>query len=533
MSNADDPRTRFSRPLERPSLSLPPRPGRAADAPPSAPAEPQPPSPFAPQPPVPVSNGSENGGLGRLLGAIAKMLQPKQAAPQPQQPTGPVTATIAEPVIYTIAVAAMNGDMDGLASQALFKTLEGKAALTVKPLPRPFLLESPPDAAKTNAMMINLRHAAAEAGVDMIVWGDVSKEGYRLRFTSANPTDEERVASFGPATRLDFPLKIDDTLATMIYAAVLSAPDGPTPVQRAGVRRLLPPLLPVLDPLAAKPPVAWSMAQQRTVQLLHGHVCAMVASLVAPSQAADWYDKSAVSYRAAEKRLNPRQDPGWENGLMHKHLAGILMARAERLKDKSQQYLEEAIRSWRSAAESLPRTMFPQEWAAIHSRLGAALYRLDLITGDSDLLREALAVLQSAQQVHTRSEAPAKWADIMLLIAQILEVYGDQARNPDVLKRSIDACRLVLEIRDRDRTPQAWAKSMNTLGSTMFLLDRHTGGASNLPEAIRVLEEAHAVFVAHNATGPAQVAARNLAHARKLSEERRSRHVVDPDWAGR
>jgi len=41
------------------------------------------------------------------------------------------------------------------------------------------------------------------------------------------------------------------------------------------------------------------------------------------------------------------------------------------------------------------------------------------------------------------------------------------------------------------------------------------------------------VFTTHGAKGPAQVAARNLAHVKKLAEDRKARQVIDPDWAGR
>jgi len=52
-------------------------------------------------------------------------------------------------------------------------------------------------------------------------------------------------------------------------------------------------------------------------------------------------------------------------------------------------------------------------------------------------------------------------------------------------------------------------------------------------QAMDVLEEALEVFNAHGAKGPAQVAARNLAHVKKLAEDRKARQVIDPDWAGR
>jgi hypothetical protein len=357
----------------------------------------------------------------------------------------------------------------------------------------------------------------------------MGRDGYRLRLAGANLPDEEKPGGFGVSTRIELPPVLGDPQANLLYAACLAAADAGNEVQRAAVRRLLPLAAAPLEALAAKPPVALSMPQQRSLQQVYGHVCAACALVVAPSQAGDWFRKAVDAYRAAEKRVG-RTDPAWETGLIHKQLAAVLTAWAERSKDQAQVHLEEAVRYWRLAGDVLTRATMPQEWAAVQTRLGVALYRLDLLTGDSELLRESLQALQAALQVHTRADAPHRWADVMNTIAQVLEVYGDQLKNPEVLKRAVDACRSVLEIRTRDRTPLAWASTSNTLGSALFLLDRHGGGLGHLAEADRILEAALEVFRTYGAKGPAQVAARNLAHVRKLAEDRKGRAVIDPDW---
>ncbi len=518
MSNPDDPRDRFRRPLERPTLNLPARRAPAAPEPPPQPAEEQPSAP---------------GGLARLLEAVAKMLQPKPQ-PDPKQARPLPASPPADPPLFTVLVAAMNGDTpDGAASQALFKLLNDKSALKVKPFPRPFQLDQLDDPAQVSAAVTNTRHAVAGEDADLLVWGDVSKDGYRLRLSTASIPDEERPAMFGPATRLELPINLGEPQQNLLYAACLAAAEPATEVQRSGQRRVLPLAAVPLEAMAAKPPVSLSMPQQRTLQLVHAHVCAATAMVVPPSQSGDWFQKAINAYRNTEKRLNPRLDPPWEAGLLNKHLAAVLTNRAERQKDLAQPSLEEAVRAWRAAADILPRATMPQEWAAVQTRLGTALFRLDLLTGDSELLRESLQALQASLQVYTRADSPARWAEIMHTIAQVLEVYGDQMKNPEVLKRAIDACNSVLEVRNRDRTPLAWAATRNTLGSALFLLDKHGGGVSHLLLALDVLEEALEVFKMYGAKGPAQVAARNLAHVRKLAEDRKARQVIDPDWAGR
>ncbi|MBR9973756.1 hypothetical protein [Magnetospirillum sulfuroxidans] len=518
MTTPEDPRAKFTRPLTRPGAGAPARNTLPARI------EPQP----QPHPdPPPEDNPANGGGLARLLDAVAKMLQPKPTAKETAE-VAPVPR--AEPAVFSVIVAAMNGDNpDGAASQQLYKALDLRQTLRVKPLPRPFLLENPQDPMQVTAIVTNTRHAVAEEDADLLVWGNVSKDGYSLRFAGANVADEEKPAVFSPQFRLELPLNLGEPQIHMLYAAVLAAADPSNEMQRAALRRLLPLAIEPLETLAAKPPMALSMGQQRSILLTYAHVSTACALAVPPSQADAWFDKAANAYLGAEKRLG-RADPAWETGLIHKYLAASLTARAERIKEKALPYLELAVKHWRIAAENLTRGTLPQEWAATQTRLGVALHRLDLLTGDSDLLREALGCLQAALQVHTRVDAPNRWADIMNSIAQVLEVYGEQLKNPEVLQRAIDACHLVLEVRTRDRMPLAWASTLNTLGSALFLMDRHGGGVAHLDEAAKAFEDAHEVFKAHGSKGPAQVAARNLAHVHKLAEERKGRAVIDPDW---
>ncbi|OJX70550.1 hypothetical protein [Magnetospirillum sp. 64-120] len=520
----EDPRAKFTRPLQRPGAdgaarpALSPRPGR-----PNLPAvlEHQPAAAPEEAPHV------QAGGLARLLEAVAKMLQPKPANKEAAEAQ---PAPRSEPAVLSVVVAAMNGDnADGAASQQIYKALDLRQTLKVKPLPRPFVLENPLDPAQVAALVTNTRHMVADENADLLVWGDVSKDGYVLRFATANIPDEEKPAQFGPHFKVELPLNLGEAQLHMLYAATLAAAEPANEMQRAALRRLLPQAVEPLELLAAKPPVSLSMGQQRSILLTFAQVCTATALLVPPSQSDAWFDKAANAYLGAEKRLG-RNEAAHEVALIHKHLAASLTARAERVKDKAQTHLEQAVKYWREAASHLTRATLPLEWAAAQTRLGVALHRLDLITGDSELLREALGCLQAALQVHTKAEAPGRWADIMNSIAQVLEVYGDQLKNPEVLQRAVDACNLVLEVRSRDRAPLAWAATLNTLGSALFLLDRHGGGTTHLAEAARVFEDAAEVFTAHGAKGPAQVAARNLAHVRKLAEERKGRAVIDPDW---
>ena len=458
-----------------------------------------------------------------LLELIANLFKGK-----PTPPPAPVApANAVEPPSFTVVVAALGGDADGAAATYLNQSLSERPSLKVKALGRVFQLDTLEDPSQVSGVLLNTRHAVAEENADLLIWGDVGKDGYRLRLATASG-DDDRAANFGATTRIELPLNFPEPVSNLLFAAVLAAAECSTETQKVALRRLLPAAATAFEPLAIRPPVQMSMGQQRSVQQVFGHVATATALTVPAAEAAPWFEKAVNAYRQAQRRLG-RTDPGWEAGLFHKGIAACLSARAEREKEPVALW-EEAITEWRQAVESLPRALMPQEWAAAQVRLGVSLYRLDLLTGQTELLREAVQALQATLQVYSRTETPQRWAEVMHNVAQVLEIYGDQLKNPEVLQRAVDACRAVLDIRTRERGPLAWAATQNTLGSALFLLDRHSEGGAHLVEAEAAMSSALEVFLAHGAKGPAKVAAKNLAHVRKVLETRKSRQVIDPHW---
>jgi len=133
--------------------------------------------------------------------------------------------------------------------------------------------------------------------------------------------------------------------------------------------------------------------------------------------------------------------------------------------------------------------------------------------------------------VFTRAEAPGRWAEVMNNLAQVLQVFGDQTKSVEVLERAVEVSRSALEFRSRERNPLAWAASQNSLGSALFLLDKHRESGEHLDEAAAAFAGALEVYRALGAGRPAAVMEKNLAHARKLLKERGTRKVAKPDWA--
>ena len=459
--------------------------------------------------------------LARLMRMIGDLLTSHssgmQSPPPPQL----------EQSLFKVLVAGLEADVDGSAQAHLIQSFANRTALKLQPYPKSFAFDSPEDPLAASALQTALRHAVASEGGHLMIWGGMNPEGYRLRFSTAQADD----GAFGLRTRLELPVTFAEPAINVLYAATLAAMEAVTESQKSWIRQALPTAALQAEELASRPSVQMSMAQQRSVQIVYGHIALAAADCVSEREAPEWFERAVTSYRSAQKRVD-RNDPVWESGLIHRHLGSALTTRAENSKEPIPIF-KEAVEEWRQAVESLTRASMPQEWALSQIRLSNALYRLDLVTGDSELLREALQALQGALQVYSRTETPQKWADTMHDMAQILQIYGDQLKSPEVLKKSIETCDSVLQIYSQERTPLSWAKTKNTLGAALFLFDRHKGGKEHLDEAQASIEAALAVFRAHGAKGPAQVAERNLAHIHRLKGQRKNHTIADPDWSNK
>ena len=454
---------------------------------------------------------------------LARMMQSMAVLWTPATKTKATTPTL-DPSLFKVLVAQLNADMDGAAREHLMQSFGNRPELRLLPVSQSFTFTPPNDPALAQALQSNLRHAVAAEGGNLLIWGDVNADGYRLNFSTAQADDK----AFGLNTRLELPLAFSEPALQVLYAASLASLEATTDTQKSWLRQSLPAAAAMAEELAIRPSVQMSMAQQRSVQLVYGHVALAAADCSSQSQSEQWAERAITSYRSAQKRFTPN-DPGWEQGLIHRHLGSALTAKAEKAANPVPLFTE-AVGEWRKAAETMTRATMPQEWAQSQIKLGNALYRLDLVSGNPDLLREALQSMQGALQVYSRTETPQKWAETMHEMAQILQVYGDQLKSPDVLKKAIETCDAILTVYTQDRTPLSWAKTQNTLGSALFLFDRHKGGNEHLADAETALQNALDVFRAHGASGPAQVAERNLGHVKKLKHKRRGHRFKDPDW---
>lgn len=465
-----------------------------------------------------VTNG--HSGEGKRMGLIEAVISLlRRRREDAALGDGPVPS-------FQVGVCTVNNDIEGAWTRALATLLEGRQGVSVKVLPFALSIDPGADQAAAMAAVMRARQVLArEDTLDLLVWGDVHEDGYSLWFTAAGAVDDDRPGGFGPFVSLELAGHLEPPVAEMFHVAVLAAVEPLNEGQKVLQRLCLPSALQQLPPFPDDLPVSWNMDQQRTALVCYGHA---VATMAGWEGDADLYDRSADAYRAAIMRLQPENAHGIDEAMLRKHLGGVVMASGERRQDEG--FIDYAVGEYRTAVECLFKGSYPQEWASAQNRLGLALYKLDLLTGQSELLKESLAALQAALTVFTRAEQPQRWADVMNNLAQVLQIYGDQMKNADVLGRAVDACRAALEFRSRERAPLAFAASQNSLGTALFLLDKHSRTNEHREEAEEAFGTALEVYRALGATRQAAVAVKNLSHLQKLEKGRGERQASLPDW---
>ena len=428
---------------------------------------------------------------------------------------------------FQVGVLQVINDIEGAWTRALIGLLDERFGVVARELSQTLQLEGNADQAQVQAAAVNIRQVFShEPGLDLLVWGTVHADGYTLWFSPAGSTDEERPGGFSLYLPLELPGDQEPPAGDLFYLSVLAAIEPQNDTQRRLQHELLMAAVQALPAFPEGLPVAWNMEQQRTGLACYGHALATIAPLEGDPV---WYTRAAEVYNAAINRL-PHGEHGVDEATLRRHRGGVLLVESDRRREVG--LLEQAVEEFRLSVECLVKASHPQEWGAAHNRLGEALYKLDLLTGQPALLKEAMTAFQSALQAFTRAEAPARWADVMNNLAQVLQVYGDQVKSPEVLERAVEACRAALEFRQRERMPMGWAASQNTLGTALFLLCKHRQSTEQLDEAAAAYTAALEVYRQFGAAKQAAVAEKNLAHVARLNKIRSERRVAMPDWAG-
>jgi len=475
----------------------------------------------------------ENGlraATARAVGAaVVKVLPPpdddNNGAPEKQEAGAASTGVFqrlfgalnlgARPGRIEVRVAILPGDVKEAAeeqTQHLVAALGGRRRLRARALKQTL----PPGFGGNPAAVTALaRQWLAEAGADLLIWGDIPRPGttLHLKFVSAETEDEDIPGLFSPSTTLNLPVGFGPEFAALLLAVSLAATTPKDETKSRGLALLQEETLAAAIPVVKNLPRDLTTRERAAIHMCLGNAMARESARLGSS---DLYQMAAQTYRKALEGMS-REDSALDWALTHKHLGAVLQAMAERSGDE--EVLNAAADAFSEALKELAKETDPFEWAATQNRLGMTLYKLDLISGDTELIKQALAAFQNALQVFSRANSPRLWAEALNNFAQAAQILGEQHRNPEVLEKAANACRSALEVRTKKSAPLQWAATQNNLGSALFLLGKLKKDLSPLTEAAEAFQKAHDFYKDHGAEKMAAIAKKNLSHAERLLEK--------------
>ncbi len=433
-----------------------------------------------------------------------------------RRPRSPAEGAEGQPRPFLILIAPLPGDAEGDTTARLIQALSGRKGL----ITRRITTDTIPDTPTGTAALGWARQVIIKEAGDVLLWGSVAGRLATLQLTS-RPAEEPRL----PNPALELPAVIEGPLADIVHTAVLCTIEAADAGQRLMLDELLPSAAAALEGALGKPPSGLNPRQQASLNALHGQL-AIAMSAIEPQ--ANWLERAETALESALKRIPQRDRQPLDEAALLLRTATVLVAKAER--SGAEQDHDRAIAGLREALAAFPRESFPAEWAAEQARLGMMLYRFDLRTGRTDLLKEAIGCLQAALQVFGRQEAPRRWAELTMDLAQALQVYGDAVKSIEVLDKAASACRAVLELRPRDSDPAGWAAAMHALGTALFLRDKHDDDSSHLDEAADTLRQAAQAYQSLGLPRLAALSEKNIGHVERLAKARQERRARF-DWA--
>jgi tetratricopeptide (TPR) repeat protein len=198
------------------------------------------------------------------------------------------------------------------------------------------------------------------------------------------------------------------------------------------------------------------------------------------------------------------------------HGRAALLAERGRIA-RLQLHYREAAGFYQRAAEAVAFDV----WATSHYPLDAAhaYYTQGEEFGDNDALREAIASYRSALDLVPRERVPLQWATTQNNLGNALRTLGARESGTARLEQAVGAYRAALEEYTRDRVPLDWAMTQNNLAEALKVLSERESGTvrrTRLEEAIAAYDTALTVFVEGGTARYAEICRTNREQAIRL-----------------
>lgn len=441
--------------------------------------------------------------------------QPGDAESQAQpdsEPIAPKPAGRDGPEVRVLVATFLN-DREAGFTKRIVDTLSAAQMIDIK------LIEATiagpgdhPTSAKLVALLNDARRKLDDENADLFIYGEVLRNGLRLRFVPAQPAPEARPEEFALADTLLIAHNFGSELANLLYASVLAAALPAKPTHR---QELTPYLvgaaeksLKLLDGL----PDGTDLSQVGAIYTCLGVVSASLWRLAKKP--------AGLTAAAAAFEKASREGPKEISPLVMAELKirlGIALQELAIANDDTVMF-DDGLDAFEAVTTALNPKSHGREWALAYVCLGTAyLTRAKKEVAAADCERAAKA-FDAAMQVFSKEKDRPRWLDTMTLKGTALVTAGAISAGVRQLEDAVEVLREVLGARNRATQPTQWAQASNGLGSAIFALAKRTGDLSHLDEAIACYDGALAVYESLNQAVSIGVVRKNQQRAQRLRE---------------
>ncbi len=436
---------------------------------------------------------------------------PGDAKPAPSSATVDA-AGLASPAVVVL-VPAFKNDRDAGFTNRVMETLKTAQMLNVGSMEREF--KSPgdrPNAAKLVPFQVEVRATLEEQSADLLIYGEVLRNGLRMRLVSAAPPAEGRLGEFGIGDALMVPHNFGSELANLMYASVLTAA---LPAKPNHHDALVPHLVGAAEQsmkLLESVPDSIDPEQTGAVFTCLGVVCGAVWRLQKTSRG---LIAAVTAFEKASK-----EGPGELAPLAMAELKTRLGIALQELSvaNSDADMFEEALDAFETVTSALDPNKYAREWGLAYLCLGNAFLlrgKTELSVDDCD---RASAAFDAALKVFTKEKDKPRWLEVMTAKGAALMTAGAINTGTKELEAATEVLREVLQERDRVSQPLPWAQASNGLGSAVFALAKRTQNKAQLEEAITCFDGAISIYESLNQTVAIGIVSKNQQRAYRLRE---------------
>ena len=389
----------------------------------------------------------------------------------------------------SVLVPEFKGDRDAGFTNRVIETLKSAKMLNIAA--DDISLNAPgdqPSVPKLVAFQNEVRVILEDKNADLMIYGEVLRNGLRLRMISSVVPPEGRPDEFGFSDALLVPHNFGVELANLIYASVLAAA---LPAKMKHRKTLAPYIIGAAQQsmkLLEALPDGLDVDQIGTIYTYLGVTSACVWRLQNKSTgltaAVTAYEKAA---REGPKELAPLVMAELKIRL------GVALQELSAIKDDADMF-GDALDAFETVTSTLNPNSYAREWGLAYICLGTAYLargNKEVAVDDCD---RASSAFDAALKVFTKEKDLPRWLEVMTLKGTALMTAGTINVGVRELEEAADVLREVLAARKRVTQPSLWAQTSNGLGSAVFALAKRTQNKDSLNEAIACFDGALSVY---------------------------------------